>query len=327
MILSPVSVGNGAYVVHSQLAKKLPNYRLVPYNPKRTFFPPLLYPLGRGFKPKLIHAPLDYAWFHAQRSVPLVATLHNYVLDQAFQPYGSSLQKLHWKNDLRYFSFLAARRADVLTAVSHFTAELAKTDLGINKPVKIIYNGIDEQLFFPKKRVVRDEINVLFSGNLSLRKGAQWLLPIIQRLDKRIVIYYTSGLRETSSLVAHPRLRPLGQISYEKMPELYREMDILLFPSVREGHSLAVLEAMASGLPVVGWNTSSLSEVVTNGKGGFLCPLEDIAAFASSIQTLADNHTLCQQMGEFNRVVVEQQFTLKRMLTDYQELFDLSCQK
>lgn len=321
MILSPVPTGNGAFVVHSQLAKHLPDYQLVPYHPKLTFFPPSLYPLGRNRKPGLVHAPLDYTWFHARHDVPLVATLHNYVLDQAFQPYGSRLQRLHWQTDLRWFSQLAVKRADVLTAVSHFTAELAKRDLGFSKPVKVIYNGVDEQRFTPGKRRADGEIRVLFSGNLSLRKGAQWLLPIIQRLDERISIYYTAGLRGNAALVSHPRLRPLGRIPHDRMPDVYREMDILLFPTVREGFGLAAVEAMACGLPVVATNGSALPEVVTHGQGGFLCPQGDVESFASTIQALAEDAPLCQQMGEFNRVTVEQRFTLARMLAEYGELF------
>lgn len=322
MIVCPTPYGNGAFVVHSQLAAALKNYKLIPYNPKLAFFPPLLYPIGKSLPASLVHVPLDYAVFHAHRHVPLVATLHNYLLDDGFGPYGSWLQRLHWKTDLRQFYKRGIERADVLTAVSHFTAELAKRDLGITKPIKVIYNGVDEQKFTPGKRRAGGEIRVLFSGNLSLRKGAQWLLPIIQRLDERITIYYTSGLRGNSALVAHPRLRPLGRIPHEKMPDVYRDMDILLFPTVREGFGLAAVEAMACGLPVVATNGSALPEVVTHGQGGFLCPQGDVEAFASAIQALVEDAPLCQQMGEFNRVTVEQRFTLARMLEEYAELFD-----
>jgi glycosyltransferase involved in cell wall biosynthesis len=272
--------------------------------------------------PALVHVPLDYAWFHEHHDVPLVATLHNYVLDQAFQSYGSSLQRLHWQTDLRWFSHKAVKRADILTAVSHFTASLATQDLGIRKPIKVIYNGVDEQRFTPSKRIIGKEIKVLFSGNLTRRKGAQWLLPIIQRLDERIVIYYTAGLRETSALVAHPRLRPLGRIPHEKMPDVYREMDILLFPTVREGFGLAAVEAMACGLPVVATNGSALPEVVTDGQGGFLCPLGDVEAFVTAIKTLAADASLRQCMGAFNRVQVETRFRLATTVEAYRTLFE-----
>lgn len=321
MILSPAATGNGAFIVHSQLAKYVPNYRLIPYHPKRTFFPPSLYPLGRSHSPTLVHAPLDYAWFHAQHDVPLVATLHGYALDGGFRQYGSLLQRLHWGTDLRWFSCLAAQRADVLIAVSHFTAELAKQDLDIRKPIQIIYNGVDEQLFRPIKKERSNKIKILFSGNLTRTKGAQWLLPIIQRLDERIVIYYTSGLREASALVDHPRLIPLGRIPHHKMPEIYQEMDILLFPTVREGLSIAVLEAMACGLPVVASDVASLPEQIVHGQGGFLCPPGDVQEFVESIHAVVENVQLMRFMGEFNRERVERQFRLFRMVQDYLVLF------
>ncbi|WP_028490503.1 glycosyltransferase family 4 protein [Thiothrix lacustris] len=322
MTLSPVPRGNGAFVVHSQLAQHLPNYHVLPYSPKRSFFPPSYYPLGRKRPANIIHAVPDSAIFHARANTPLVLTLHGYAIDKALYPYSSWLQNLHGRLDLRWLHQMAVKRADVITAVSHFTANLAKADLGIEKPIKVIYNGVDEQRFIPNKRGADKEIRVLFSGNLTRRKGAHWLLPIIQRLDERIVIYYTSGLRETSELVAHPRLRPLGRIAHEKMPEIYQQMDILLFPTVREGFGLAAAEAMACGLPVVATNGSSLPEVVTHEQGGLLCPLGDVEAFASAIQALAEDSNLRQRMGAFNRAEVEQRFTLQQMVTQYHALFD-----
>ena len=322
MILSPVAVGNGAFVVHSQLARYLSDYQLVPYSPKRSFFPLSYYPIGRKLPAKVIHVTPDSAIFHQRTNVPMVLTLHGYAIDKALHPYSSLLQKIHGRTDLRWLHQAAVKQAAVITAVSQFTADLAKQDLRINKPITVIHNGVDEQLFTPRKRQVGNEIKVLFSGNLTRRKGAHWLLPIIRRLDERVVIYYTSGLREKAELIAHPRLRPLGRIVHENMSDLYRNMDILLFPTVREGFGLAAVEAMACGLPVVATNSSALPEVVTHNHGGFLCPLGDVEAFANAVQTLADNPQLRQQMGEFNRQRVENRFTLQRMAVEYGAVFD-----
>jgi glycosyltransferase involved in cell wall biosynthesis len=99
-------------------------------------------------------------------------------------------------------------------------------------------------------------------------------------------------------------------------------MDILLMPTVREGFSLSVLEAMASGLPVVASDCSSLPEQIDNGNGGFLCPVGDVNAFAEKINFLADSPKLRREMGEYNRAKVEKMFTLDRMVKEYQELFD-----
>lgn len=322
MIISPIPVGNGAFVVHSTLASRLSNYKVIPCSPKRSYFPPSFYPLGRKLPARLIHAIPDSAIFHQRCDIPMVLTIHGYAIDKALDPYSSLLQKIHGRTDLRWLYKAAIKQADIVTTVSNFTAELVKQDLQIKKTIKVIYNGVDEQCFKPaKQRSLNKEVRVLFSGNLTRRKGGHWLLPIVQRLDKRIVIYYTSGLREKTQLAAHPQLRPLGRLLHENMPALYQEMDILLFPTVREGFGLAAVEAMACGLPIVATNNSSLPEVVTSMQGGFLCPLGDVDAFASAIQTLADDAILRRQMGEFNRSDVEKKFTLSKMLLAYQELF------
>ena len=56
---------------------------------------------------------------------------------------------------------------------------------------------------------------------------------------------------------------------YDAMPALYRDVDMLLYPTVREGFGLSVAEAMASGLPVVATDCSSIPELMEDGKGGF----------------------------------------------------------
>jgi glycosyltransferase involved in cell wall biosynthesis len=114
----------------------------------------------------------------------------------------------------------------------------------------------------------------------------------------------------------------IGKIPYEQMPRLYRDVDILFFPTVREGFGLVAAEAMASGLPVVATNCSALPELLVDGKGGFLCPLHDAEAFARRINQLAGAPELRQKMGEFNRARVEQLFTLESMLRKYRDLFE-----
>jgi glycosyltransferase involved in cell wall biosynthesis len=322
MILSPISTGNGAFIVHSQLAKYIKNYNILPYSPNLSLFPPAYYPIGRKLPAKVIHTIADSAIFHMRRDVSMVLTLHGYAIDKELYPYSSLVQKIHGRTDLRWLHQLAIKYATVVTAVSCYTANLAKQDLKFNKEIKVIYNGVNEQLFVPNKRKVDNEIRVLFSGNLTRRKGAHLLLPIIKKLNKNIVIYYTSGLREQSELVAHPRLRPLGKIPHDKMPDLYKNMDILLFPTVREGFGLAAAEAMACGLPVVATNSSALPEIVTHEKGGILCPLDNVDAFAEAIQLLADNASLRLQWGQFNRSEVEQRFRLETTIAAYKTLFD-----
>ncbi len=322
-ILSPIGNGNGAHVVHKLLENRIPGYHVISYNPYRTLFPPSLLFLGKFKKAELIHTTPDYAFFHARKNIPLILTFHGYALDRFLHDFSSILQNIHCQTDLRLFTKLALRKADMITAVSHFTANLVKQEMKLTDNITVIHNGIDHTVFTPgRTRKYAETINVLFCGKISQRKGAHWLVPIAEKLDKNINILYTSGIQPTGMSLKHPHLKCVGSIPYQQMPALYQNADILLFPTVREGFGLVVAEAMACGLPVVATNCSSLPELIDGGKGGFLCPLGNVNSFAEKINFLADNPELRREMGEYNRAKVEKMFTLERMVAQYQELFE-----
>lgn len=328
-IFSPMAKGSGAYVVHQHLKHNLKGYRLLGYNPYWTLIPlalPLFTPLKGA---ELVHTTPDYAIFFYRKSIPLILTFHNYVLDRWMQQYSSWSQRIHYATDLRLLTLLAIKKANTLTAVSDYTARLVLQDLKLARPLKVIYNGVDVDSFTPSRSTLSNSknIRVFFSGNPTRRKGAQWIPSIARRLEKNTQIYYTQGLRSRSGLIPSPLLYPVGPVPFKDMPNRYRQMDILLMPTVREGFSLAVLEAMACGLPVVASDCSSLPEQIDHGKGGFLCPVGDTAAFAEKINLLADSPQLRMEMGQYNRSKVEKHFTIEGMIKEYQALFAevLSC--
>lgn len=321
-IVSPMSTGNGAYVVHQALARGIQGYTLKGYNPYWTLLPPVLPFIVKCGEADIVHTTPDYGFFAKQKNIPLVITFHNFILDQFMMAYSSAAQQIHYKTDLRYFIRKSLAMASVVTSVSQFTADLAKNELGFGNEIKVIYNGVDEALFIPKKKIGREKIRVLFSGNLIRRKGADLLSAIAERLDSGIEIVYTKGLRTKNSLSELPNLKSIGSIPFSQMPEVYQSADILLFPTVREGLPLAVIEAMACGLPVVATNCSSLPELIIEGKGGYLCKLGNVDEFAERINELASSLSLRCEMGEFNRAQVEERFTFRRMVDDYRNLFE-----
>jgi glycosyltransferase involved in cell wall biosynthesis len=320
-----MAYGNGADIVHHGIGKHLNYYKVVNYNPYLTIvFPILKLVCKEGNKADLIHTTPDYAIFFGRKEIPKIISFHNYILDPGMRFYSSYLQWIHYRTDLRWWISLAVKKAARLTAVSKFTAETAKEDLHLSKTIQVIYNGIDEKRFFPAKNHPNKSsvVRILFSGNPTIRKGANWLPGIAEKLKTGIKIYYTRGLRKNRNIDSHRNLISMGMIPFENMPQKYREMDILLIPTVREGLSLAVLEAMACGLPVVASDCSSLPEQIDDGKGGFLCPVGDVDAFAEKLNILADTPSLRKEMGEYNRAKVEKMFTLDRMVSEYKRLFE-----
>jgi L-malate glycosyltransferase len=322
-----MATGNGAFVVHKVLEKELTRYRVFPYNPYCTLFPFILSLIGRLPKAVLVHTSPDYAIFHKRRDIPLVITFHNYVLDPFMSDYSTVLQNIHYRSDLKLFTKLAVKNSQMITAVSHYTANLVKQHLNLMNEVRVIQNGIDHDFFMPVPKGQNKVIQVLFCGNLTMRKGAQWLIPIAELLNPGIEIIYTTGLRAAGSLTKHSRLRCIGAIPHQQMPQVFQQADILLFPTVREGLSLAAIEAMSCGLPIVASNCSSLPELIEDKKGGFLCQVGDVLGFAEKINLLADDAKQRKEMGTYNRVKVEEQFTLKKMVNSYKELFEETLDK
>ena len=269
-----------------------------------------------------MHTTPDHGIFFRHRNQPMVISFHNYVLDPFMRQYSSWAQRLHYSTDLRWSTRWTLRQASAVTAVSRFTASLVQKDLGWARSPTVIYNGVDLNAFHPgRSRQVSNEVRVFFAGNLTLRKGITWLHPIARRLRPNITLYYTAGLRTPDRLRTKWNVVAIGKIPPADMPARYREMDILLLPTVREGFSMSVLEAMACGLPVVASNCSSLPEQIEEGRGGFLCPIGDVQAFADRINLLASSPALRRAMGGYNRDRVEREFTIDRMVMGYRSVF------
>jgi glycosyltransferase involved in cell wall biosynthesis len=323
-IFSPMGTGSGAYVIHRLLEHHIPGYRVVSYHPNWTFIPFALPFVAKIKNAHLIHTVPDYARFFYRKSIPMIISFQNYVLDSWMRVYSSWFQKLHYATDLKIWTRMALKKATVLTAVSRFTAQLVKKDLGLKTPIRVIYNGVDTDHFMPNPAIRKNqkEVCVFFSGNLTPRKGAHWLPEIAKLLNQNIKIFYTEGLRTRKTLPDLPNLESKGPVQFEDMPDHYRQMDILLMPTVREGLSLSVSEAMACGLPVVASNCSSLPEQIDEGRGGFLCPVGDVKAMAKKINLLADSPKLRNEMGNYNRSKVEERFSMAKMIVAYKDLFE-----
>jgi len=321
-IVSPMPTGSGAIVVHRMLEHELQNYTVVPYSPSLTYFPPAL--RWRVPRPAadLVHTTPDYAPFMKRAGLPLVTTFHNFVIDDFMAPYSTFLQRLHYRTDLRYFLQKALRIADRVTAVSEFTAGLVRQVLGYGGSIDVIPNGIDTEFFKPAvRRTGNQPLRVLFAGNPSLRKGVQWLPEIARKVQGQATIVCASGLRgDWFAGLEAAGVEMLGRVPYASMPALYQSVDALLLPTVREGDSLAVLEAMSSGLPVIASDCSSLPERVATGQGGYLCAIGDVDGFVTAIGQLQDP-ALRARMGEFNRDRAIAEFDVSRMVNLYADVF------
>lgn len=324
-IYSPIPSGSGATIVHRCLEKHLDNYQLRPIDPKLTLIPPLL-SIYKNRDKSTIHSSIELISYVSHPEQYSVATIHNYYLDNDYVRRCNPVHQLYYKTMLRHQFLSGLKRANKIVTVSKATRDLVLNDLqpvkSVREKIITIANGVDCQHFHPgagEKDTTR--FNILFSGNPTSRKGWPMVVSIADQLPSHLRIFCTTGIRDIKNLPKKKNIIYLPNVPYEKMPEVYQQVDALLLPSYREGLSLALLEAMACGLPIIAFNVSSMPEAVEHQKGGFLVEQGKAEQLLKAIQKLTVNPTLRQEYGAYNRERCLRDFNLYRMVDEYQQVF------
>ncbi|MGB5835270.1 MAG: glycosyltransferase family 4 protein [Thiohalocapsa sp.] len=245
-----------------------------------------------------------------------------FVLDPAYRAYRTPGQAVFHELLVRHFVKRSVRTADACAAVSRHTARALAARLAVSEP-RTILNAVDTSFFSPAPWDERlsdfggRPFRLVFVGNFTRRKGADIMPRIMRELGSGFELSFTSGLRG-GERGRHPNnMHCLGRLSLEDVRAAYRNADALLFPSRIEGMPRAVMEAMACATPVIAANTSSLPEAVNNGRNGWLCPPDDVAAFAGAIRKLALDKPGWQRMAEEARATAVRRFSLERMVDEY----------
>ncbi|HEX2055428.1 MAG TPA: glycosyltransferase family 4 protein [Nitrospiraceae bacterium] len=203
------------------------------------------------------------------------------------------------------------RRAGAVTAISAEQAVLARRTMPGLRLVTIP-NGVDTETFRPGDRRTSEELNVVCAARLIERKGQHHLLEALAQLRgscRRPVRVTLVGTGD-----AEPALRDLavrlriaehvtfmGYVPREQMPQVYHAADIFALPSQQEGMSIALLEAMASGLPVIVTPTGGTDELVTKAANGDIVPWADVAALAAALKRMAEDAEARARMGAESR--------------------------
>lgn len=212
-----------------------------------------------------------------------------------------------------------------------------------------IYNGVDTQRFTPRAADEPGDLpavlpegfqatddSVVFGtvGRLAAVKDQQLLLVALHNLVRerpalraslRLVIVGDGPERGSlTALIDSLELNGLVWLAgdREDIPELLRSMDIFVLPSLGEGISNTVLEAMASGLPVIATSVGGNPELVQERTTGLLFPAGDADALTRAITTLIDDPSLRQAMGRAAEAHIRQTFDWQRTVESYLSLYD-----
>ncbi|MBE3557385.1 MAG: glycosyltransferase family 4 protein [Firmicutes bacterium] len=178
----------------------------------------------------------------------------------------------------------------------------------------VIPYGADLQLFEPIEtpRAHNQKLRLLFVGQVTQRKGLSYLLQAMQQLGINNYTLTIVGQMQGSARILNPHRYLFQQIPHvpqTELRELYRQADIFVFPTLVEGMGLVVLEAMASGLPVI-TTPNGPGDIVRDGIDGFLIPPRNVSAIVDRVEYLRAHQNLRFEMGQ-NARSRALQFTLE----------------
>jgi glycosyltransferase involved in cell wall biosynthesis len=196
-----------------------------------------------------------------------------------------------------------------------------------NLRISVVTNGVDTEFFVPsaENKEADGPMKITYTGRLNRVKGLDVLVasavhvrgsfevnivgdgPACEALKKKALEFGQSG-----------RINFVGQKDREEILKIYQDSDIFVMPSLNEGMSNSVLEAMACGLPVIVTDTSGSSEMICGN--GYIVPRADKIALAVTMQKFIDDPNLKESMGLVSRTIalkMSWKSTARRHLDEY----------
>jgi glycosyltransferase involved in cell wall biosynthesis len=270
-----------------------------------------------GFKPDLIHAvnPFILGWgtpyLSKKFDVPLVASYHTNIADYA-KYYGLQV----FDGITRWHTRRIHNRATLNLCTSEATRVYLKSQ-GIGR-MHVWPQGVDTVRFNPSKASPwwRDRLSdghphdklLLYVGRLGREKGIERLKAILSSVpDTRLAIVGDGpARRDLEGEFAGTRTVFAGQLLGEELAAAYASADVFLFPSLTETLGMAMIEALASGLPVLAARAGATHEVVDEGVSGLLYEPEAPAALIDAVRTLVGDEELRRRLGRGARAAAEE---------------------
>lgn len=251
------------------------------------------------------------------RDIPIVYTNHTRY-DLYAQAYLPMMPEEMSQGLLQAYMPSFCNAVDMVIAPSAGMKKILR-QLNVERDVEVVPNGVDLKDFLTAKPLSRDQfgykeddILLVYSGRIALEKNLPFLLKsfagIAEALPKAQLLLLGSGVQlyeeEIRSLVGElnlsERVRLTGRIAYDQLPAYLAMCDIFVTASVTEVHPLSVIEAMGTGLPVMGIQSVGVGDTVQDGITGFLSTHE-LAAFTAKLTRLCLDPNLRAQMRDSAR--------------------------
>jgi glycosyltransferase involved in cell wall biosynthesis len=212
---------------------------------------------------------------------------------------------------------------------------LNKARAFVDREIHLIPNGVDANLFKKAERnnILAESLGmevgkksvIGFAGELRSKKGLSTLLIGYAQINKRqpatLLIVgdvrageYQQAFEEFQRGNPDARIIVTGYVAHKDMPAYYSLMDVFVRPSLRDGMSNAVLEAMACELPVVATPVGGILDMMKDGVNVKTVPIKDVDSFTSATLKLLNDEEARTRMGKSARETVMERFTLEKEL-------------
>jgi glycosyltransferase involved in cell wall biosynthesis len=233
--------------------------------------------------------------------LPCVVTVHGVFAERDFAVNMAQRVYLH-SVGLEVF-----RRADRVICLTRSDAEEVIRFRCPSEKVRIIPNAVDTELFKPSGQ--RDDNLVVWVGRFVPEKGVEYLLEaariVVKKLpDLRFLLAgYGHSKASLMKLAQYYELLGksinfVGPLGRDEIAKILNKAAVFVFPSLKEGMPLALLEAMSCGKAVVGSDISGINDIITHMENGLLVPPRDPEAIANAILTLLADKKLRTRLGQ-----------------------------
>lgn len=253
--------------------------------------------------------------FHFYKGAPIANWLLYYPVERWLSRHTDVLITIN-KEDFSRAQKFKAKSIEYVPGVGIDTNKF--NEILVNKTKKRSEIGIDD-----------NSLIVLSVGELNKNKNHETIIRSIAQLDKPDIYYVICGEGPLVNYLKNLTME-LGMENQVKLlgfrtdiAELSKVSDIFAFPSFREGLSLSLMEAMTSALPVVCSNIRGNSDLVVDGKGGYLVNPDNIQGFANVLLNLYESNTQRESMGIYNRSLIKN-FDLKNVIVEMGYIYSKS---
>lgn len=228
----------------------------------------------------------------------------------------------------------AMERSCVVTAVSNWLRDETMREFHLEKEVRTLYNFYDPAKFnghaVDRCRLAEDDEKIImhisnFRPVKRVTDVVRVFKKVLEKVNARLIMVGEGPERMTAvgtakQLGITDKITYLG--NYEEIQNILPCADLVFQPSEHESFGLVPLEAMASGVPVIGTDSGGVREVVIHGETGYLCDVGDIEAMAGHAVELLLDPAKAHAMGERGKVVARERFNKDDRVAEYEALYE-----